>query len=71
MIAVIDRTEAQRGVTLPCPRCGEREAAILLNLADVETCTCGECEEGFDLGEVREFIERWGKVLNWIDAFPK
>jgi hypothetical protein len=59
-----------KGLTLPCPRCGEPSAIIDVRLADVSVCTCQECSEEFGTGEVRTLIEKWGRVLAWLDAVP-
>lgn len=71
IVAIVDKPETERGMTLPCPLCGERDAAILLNLADVSECRCSECEEVFDISHIREIIDRWSRVIGWLDTFPK
>jgi transcription elongation factor Elf1 len=59
-----------RGVTLPCPKCGEESASITFNLADGETFVCGDCEADFTADDVRNLITKWQKVLTWVDALP-
>ena len=59
-----------RGLLLPCPRCGEQDAEIDLRLSDLDTCRCAACEEEFQLGDVRDFIAKWSRVLTWVEAFP-
>ena len=56
---------------LPCPRCGELEAEIHLNIAcPREGFRCGCCEEEFDIGDVQAIIRRWRPILEWIDKLP-
>jgi transcription elongation factor Elf1 len=55
---------------LPCPKCGEAEASMSLNLAD-GTFTCQECECEVTAEEVRGIIAKWRKVLAWVDAAPR
>jgi len=64
-------TEApEKGLTLPCPKCGEAEASIALNLDDLDTCHCLACDEEFTLGEIRDLIAKWQRVLRWVELFP-
>ncbi len=63
-------TATERGLTLPCPCCGEAEATVLLSLADLESCHCADCDADFTLADVRAFLDRWGKVLVWVGTFP-
>ena len=59
------------GIQLPCPLCGEAKANINLYLWDTRTFFCGECETEFEADHVRELIDKWTKVLNWVDTMPK
>jgi hypothetical protein len=59
-------TTTTRGIMLPCPRCGEAEANIMLHLGD-QTLQCCECEEEFDADELRGIMARWVKVLAWME----
>lgn len=61
---------SERGVLLPCPRCGAEEASISLNLDCPSEVTCRECEATFDVEDVRSIITAWAPVLRWLDAFP-
>lgn len=54
---------------LPCPKCGE-EAIVQIDLDDLNTCKCGECEEEFTTEDVRNLIAKWSSVLAWIDTAP-
>ena len=63
-------TKAARGILLPCPRCGELEATISLNLADGDTLTCSECDTEFGREDIRALVTRWAPVLSWLDGMP-
>jgi hypothetical protein len=62
------------GFTMPCPCCGEAEAAISVNLASLDdpdaAFECRECNTEFGVEHVRTFIRRWAKVLAWVDMMP-
>ncbi len=62
-----DATAADGWGGLPCPRCGEAEATIVLDLADLDRCVCAECEAEFTVDEVRAIINRWSGVIRWIE----
>lgn len=57
------------GRCLPCPRCGEL-ANVQLDLADLDTCCCRECDAEFTVAEVRALVAAWAPVVRWIDTFP-
>jgi hypothetical protein len=59
------------GILLPCPKCGEASASIDFNLADGETLHCQDCDESFEVADVRAFIEKWQPVLSWLGEMPK
>jgi transcription elongation factor Elf1 len=59
-----------RGMTLPCPHCGEEQAVISLNLADMDSFTCQECNAEFDTDSVRNLIAKWTRILAWIGTAP-
>lgn len=63
--------ETQRGLRLPCPKCGEEAARIALHLSDMETFRCEECEEEFTAADMVELVKRWAPVLKWIETAPK
>lgn len=52
-----------KGIQLPCPCCGEKEANISLHLDDMDTFTCAECEAEFSRADIEAMLEKWGKVL--------
>jgi hypothetical protein len=61
---------AGRGLTLPCPHCGDAGACITVCMADGETFYCTEHDGTFSAQDVREFIAKWSAVLAWLDAIP-
>lgn len=70
-LAVATETTAKiRGVQLPCPCCGEEQAAIMLSLADMESCRCEECSTDFTLTDVKDLIAKWTKVIAWVESAP-
>jgi len=62
-----------RSITLPCPRCGEAEAGILVRLnrlEDEDAFGCTECNTDFDVAFVKQIVAEWGPVLGWLDNAP-
>ena len=64
-------TKTTKGLTLPCPKCGEVDACITLRLADMNELTCQECNTEFTLEEVQDFIDRWTPLIAWINQAPE
>ena len=64
-------TEATTGLQLPCPCCGQAEANIALELHDMQSFTCRECDAEFTRADIEALIARWQPVLAWIDTAPK
>lgn len=73
---ILSCTPAPRGMTLPCPCCGEVGATIDVNLAadpfaeGSDALHCQDCDSNFDAGHVRLFIQRWSRVLAWLESMP-
>jgi hypothetical protein len=67
----IPEAKTERGLLLPCPLCGEAEATVQLNLADLDTCTCLECDAEFSLDELAGRLARWQALLAWRDLAPR
>lgn len=66
---------ASRNILLPCPRCGEESATILLNLSvlgeqDDDHFTCRDCDGVFSAREMRAIVGKWARVLAWVDQAP-
>jgi hypothetical protein len=59
-----------KGICLPCPCCGEPDAIITVNLADVSEFGCKECGGEFTADHVRDLIARWTPVLAWLATVP-
>jgi transcription elongation factor Elf1 len=58
---------------LPCPRCGDNEVCISIdldNFDEEQSLCCAQCEAKFGLGEVRQLIQKWSRVLEWLDTAP-
>ena len=56
---------------LPCIKCGEN-CCLALDLDDLITFRCRECEEEFTREQVESTVAIWGRCLTWIDgAYPK
>lgn len=68
-------TKTLNAVRLPCPRCGQQEAGISVNLWTLNdpqdnNFTCGECGEHLSINEVLSLIEQWQKLLKWLEQLP-
>lgn len=55
---------------LPCIKCGE-QSAITLDLSDLGTLHCEECDNTYMLAEVRAALDKWDRVIDWIDKVGK
>lgn len=51
---------------VPCIKCGA-EDGVRVNICDM-TFACRECDEEYRSDDVRELIEKWTKVLEWVKA---
>lgn len=56
--------EAFRG--LRCVLCGQ-EDCVSVDLDDLETFRCRQCEEEFTRADVVQQVAAWGRVLAWVD----
>jgi hypothetical protein len=56
-----------RGFPAVCIRCGNADAIIRVNLADVTEFRCDECGEEYTADDVRQFCGAWTSVLSWLD----
>lgn len=50
---------------LPCLKCGQT-GTIRLDLDDLSTFSCPECDDTFCLDDVQEIIGKWGAVVRWL-----
>jgi hypothetical protein len=60
---------------LPCPKCGEDQANIAVNLWTLDDETggnfyCHECSNEISLQEIRGFISRWSRLIGWLENAP-
>lgn len=51
---------------LKCLCCGEVDV-VSIDLDDLKTFRCRECSDEFDKDAVAEQVEKWAKVMEWID----
>ncbi len=66
-------TTTSKGILLPCPKCGEMDASIMLALAapsDETAFACQECNGEFGRADIEAIIKRWTPILKWIDTMP-
>jgi len=63
-------TATVKGISLPCPCCGETDASIKLSLASMDDFECEHCDATFSREDVESFISKWSKLLSWIDTAP-
>jgi uncharacterized protein (DUF983 family) len=63
-------TLAERGLTLPCPRCGQAEATFVVRLTDPSEVTCEDCEESIAVAELNDIIRKWIPICAWLHTFP-
>lgn len=55
---------------LRCLSCGEI-CDIYLNISDMDTFECKECDGTWELEDVRKSIDEWTRVLAWIESAGK
>ena len=61
---------ATRGfASLDCISCGA-QGNVTVNLGDVLSFTCTECENEFTADAVRDLIGRWTRALAWLETAP-
>lgn len=67
-------TQQTKGFALPCPKCHEETATLALDLTDLETVRCLDCDETFTLSEARDeaaaALARWEALIRWTEAAP-
>jgi hypothetical protein len=67
-------TTTGRGFSgLPCPLCGEPQAATQVTLNDLEGSAfhCCECDADFGIEDVRNLIANWSRMLDWVESVPQ
>jgi hypothetical protein len=68
----LNQTEAKpallgRGFPAVCIKCGDADAIVRVNLADVTEFRCDSCEAEYTADDVREFLHGWTRVLAWLE----
>jgi hypothetical protein len=60
-----------KGFAVQCPYCGDREAAVKIDLNDLGACVCSSCDEEFSARdaarEAAEQLKRWEAVVRWVE----
>jgi hypothetical protein len=63
-----------KGLSLPCPCCGEVNADVNLNLSEPDNSDslfeCRECSAEFGRSDLEERMARWAAVLRWVADRP-
>ncbi len=59
-------------IQLPCPMCGEEDARVSVNLAELngDVFNCQECGNDFSDEKIAGIIRRWVPILAWLDTVP-
>jgi uncharacterized protein (DUF983 family) len=64
-------TRKAKGFKVVCPYCGDAEATVGLNLANLRECECRSCGETYSPAEAarkaREMAEQWERVVRWVE----
>lgn len=64
-------TRTTKGFAVICPRCGDRESVIMLDLRDLRKVECVECGETYSARqaahEASENARRWEAVARWVE----
>jgi transposase-like protein len=62
---------ARRGFPdVHCLRCGNPDAAVSVDLHDVGSFRCSECQEEWTADDVRAQLRGWEAVLRWVESAP-
>jgi transposase-like protein len=64
-------TKTVKGFKVTCPKCGDPEATIRLDLNNLQEVECSSCSETFSAREAArlaaEQARRWEAVARWIE----
>lgn len=58
-----------RGFDVACIRCGQAEC-VAISAHDVSCFHCAECDESFNDVDVRECLDGWSRLLEWLGTSP-
>jgi transcription elongation factor Elf1 len=62
-------TRTKTGFAVRCIHCGQEEC-VKLDVHDLDTFTCSSCDTEFSADDVRAEIDRWARLLAWLDTAP-
>lgn len=70
-MATTTTTKTAKGFKVICPFCGDKEAAVTIDLSDLKTITCSACEEEFSardaVEKATEQLKQWQAVARWVE----
>ncbi len=65
-------SETKTGFKVCCPECGQEDVAITLDLTDLASVWCSNCEAEFSpedaVKSLQEKAAEWERVVRWIEA---
>lgn len=62
-------SKIRKGFKARCPICGEDDS-LKIHVEDVNTLTCGSCDNEVTTDDIREVMAGWQRLLKWIDSAP-
>lgn len=72
-MATATATKIAKSLKACCPFCLASEI-ITIDLNDMSTINCGECDETFTArqaaAKMAEIAAKWLKIADWVDAAP-
>ena len=64
-------TKTAKGFKVQCPKCGDPDAVVRMNLNDLREIECTSCGETYSAREAAETAaesaRRWAAVARWVD----
>jgi uncharacterized protein (DUF983 family) len=63
-----EQPRVKRGFAVPCLKCGELN--VYVDLIDVTTFHCGNCDSEYTVTDVVALMQDWRRVLEWINLAP-
>jgi len=64
-------TKTTRGFDLACPYCGADDAALTLDVTELKTLSCGNCDEEFTprqaVARAAERLREWERLARWVE----
>ncbi len=62
-------TATTKGFAVKCILCGE-EGNVHVDLHDVASFHCNECDGDFTLDDVKAVLSRWQTCIAWLESAP-